>query len=160
MHTMPLPNYFKEFRDCFSDIGYLPGKHHIVIDTNHPPDVNPLGRIPYAFREKLKTEFDKMVEMKIIQAVNETTDGVNNLVLVEKPDGLLRICIDPKEINKAINDPQYVHPTAEDVLSQMNGVKYFTKLDASNAYWQIELDEESLNWSLSIFKNAIRNTFS
>ena len=101
-----------------------------------------------------------MVEMKIIQAVNETTDGVNNLVLVEKPDGLLRICIDPKEINKAINDPQYVHPTAEDVLSQMNGVKYFTKLDASNAYWQIELDEESLNWSLPIFKNAIRNTFS
>ena len=73
-----------------------------------------------------------MVEIKIIQAVNEPTDGVNNLVLVEKPDGLLRICINPKEITKAINDPQYVHPTAEDILSQMNGVKYFAKLDASN----------------------------
>ena len=84
-----------------------------------------------------------MVKMKIIQAVNEPTDWVNNLVLVEKPDGSLRICIDPKELNKAIKRPHYVHPTAEDILSQMSGAKYFTKLDASNAYWQIELDEES-----------------
>ena len=38
----PLPNYLKEFRDFFSDVRGLPGKHHIVIDTNHPPDVNPL----------------------------------------------------------------------------------------------------------------------
>ena len=38
------PNYLKKFRNCFSDIGYLPGKHH----TNHPPDVNPLRWIPYA----------------------------------------------------------------------------------------------------------------
>ena len=66
-----------------------------------------------------------MVEMKVIQAVNEPTNWVNNLVLVEKPDGSLRICIDPKEL-KAIKRPRYAHPTAEDILSQMRGVKYFT----------------------------------
>ena len=81
--------------------------------------------------------------MKIIQAVNEPTDWVNNLVIVEKPDGSLRICIDPKELNKANKRPHYVHPTAEDILSQMSSAKYFTKLDASNAYRQIELGEES-----------------
>ena len=37
----PLPNYLKEFRNCFSDIGCLLSKHHIVIETNHPPNVNP-----------------------------------------------------------------------------------------------------------------------
>ena len=67
----PLPNYLKEFRGCFSDIGCLPWKHHIVIDTGHPPDVNPQRRIPYTLREKLKAELDKMIEMKVIQAVNE-----------------------------------------------------------------------------------------
>ena len=67
----PLSNYLKEFRGCFSDIGCLPGKHHIVIDTRHPPDVNSPRRIPYTLREKLKAELDKMIEMKIIQAVNE-----------------------------------------------------------------------------------------
>ena len=64
MHTMPLPNYLKKFRDCFSDIGYLLGKHHIVIDTNHPPDVNPLRRIPYALRKKLKTNSTRWSKLK------------------------------------------------------------------------------------------------
>ena len=72
--SSPLPNYLTEFRDCFSDIGCLPGKHLIVIDTNHLPDVNSPRRIPYVLREKLKAELDKIVEMKIIQAVNEPTD--------------------------------------------------------------------------------------
>ena len=70
----PLPNYLKEFRDYFSDIGCLPRKHHNVIDTNHPPDINSPRRIPHALREKLKAEFYKMVKMNIIQAVNEPTD--------------------------------------------------------------------------------------
>ena len=138
-----LPNYLKEFRDCFGDIECLPEKHHIVIDRNHPPDVNPSSRIPYALLKKLKAELDKTVEMKIIQAVNETTDWINYLVLEEKPNVSPRICIDPKELNKAIKRPHYADPTAEDILSRMSGTNYFTKFDASNAYWQIELDEES-----------------
>ena len=144
-------NYLKEFQNCFSDIGCLPGKHHIFIDTNHPPTVKPPRQISCALHEKLKAKFDKMVEMKIIPAVNEPTDWVNNLVFVEKPNGSLGIYIDPKELNKAIKQPHYNHPTAEDILSQMSGGKYFTILDASNAYWQIELensylDEESSNF--------------
>ena len=61
----------------------------------------------------------------MIQAVNEPTDWVNHLVLVEKPNGSLRICIDPKELNKAIKRPHYAHPTAEDILSQMSGIKFY-----------------------------------
>ena len=57
---------------------------------------------------------------------------MNNLVLAEKPNGSLRTCIDPKEINKAIKRSHCAHPTAEDILSQMSGAKYFTKLDDSN----------------------------
>ena len=57
----------------------------------------------------------------------------------------MRICIDPKELNKVIKRPHYAHPFAEGLLSQIRGAKYFTKLDASNAYWQIELDKESSN---------------
>ena len=129
-----LPNYLKEFRDCFGDIECLPEKHHIVIDRNHPPDVNPSSRIPYALLKKLKAELDKTVEMKIIQVVNEKTDWVNYLVLEEKPNVSPRICIDPKELNKAIKRPHSADPTAEDILSRMSGTKYFTKFDASNAY--------------------------
>ena len=57
----------------------------------------PPGRMPYVLREKLKGELHKMVQMKTIQTVNEPTDWVNNLVLVKKLNGSLKICIDPKE---------------------------------------------------------------
>ena len=74
-----------------------------------------------------------MVEMKIIQVVNEPIDWVNNLVFVEKPNESMRICIEPKEFNKAIKRPPYAHSIAENILSQMSGAKYFTKLNVSNA---------------------------
>ena len=46
-------------------------------------------------------------------------------------------------LNKAFKRPHHAHPTSEGILSRINCAKYFTKLNASNAYWQIELDEES-----------------
>ena len=39
--------------------------------------------------------------------------------------------------------PHYAHPTAQDIFCLMSGAKCFTKFDASNPYWQTELDEES-----------------
>ena len=39
--------------------------------------------------------------------------------------------------------PHYAHPTAQEIFCRMSGAKYFTKFDASNPYWQTELDEES-----------------
>ena len=71
-----------------------------------------------------------MVEMKINQAVNEPTYRINNLVLVETPNGSLIICVDPKELNKDIKRPHYFHPT--DILSQMSRAKHFTKFDANS----------------------------
>ena len=128
----PPTNYLKEFRNCFNDMACLPGKHHIVKDGNHPPHSSPPRQIQYALREKLKAELNRMVEMKINQAVNEPTDWINNSVLVEKPNGSLIICIDLKELNKDIKRPQYFHPTAEDILSQMSRAKHFTKFDANS----------------------------
>ena len=46
--------------------------------------------------------------------------------------------------------PHYAHPTAQDIFCLMSGAKCFTKFDASNPYWQTELDEESsklLTWA-------------
>ena len=93
-------------------------------------------------RSKLEKELEHMVDLNITP-VTEPTDWVNSLVVVEKPNGSVRICLDPRDLNQAIKRQHYKLPTTEDTLSQMAGAKFFTKLDASNAYWQIPLDEES-----------------
>ena len=84
-----------------------------------------------------------MLKMKIIGPIEKPTDWVNSMVVVKKPNGNLRICIDPRNLNRAIKLPHYPIPTTEEILSKMGGAKRFTKLDASNAYWQIPIDESS-----------------
>ena len=94
-------------------------------------------------RGKVDIELDKMLKLGFIVPVNEPTEWVNQLVVTEKPNGKLRIYLDPCDLNKAILREQYEMPTAEQLFSEMSGAKFFTKLDCSNSYWQTAVDEES-----------------
>ena len=84
-----------------------------------------------------------MQRLDITEPVNEPTEWINPLKIVEKPNGKLRICLDPKHLNPVIKRQYYKFPTAEELLSEMHHAKFFTKLDASSGYWQIKVDEES-----------------
>ena len=86
-----------------------------------------------------------MVELCIIEPVEKPMDWVNGLVVVEKPNGKLRVCLDPRPLNNAIKREHLHLPTPEEIFSQMSGACYFSKLDASSGYWQIRVDEESSN---------------
>ena len=68
----------------------------------------------------------------IIWKIEEPTEWVNSPVIVEKPNGDLRLCIDPKDLNKAIQREHYRLPTKTDITSAMRGACYFSKLDASS----------------------------
>ena len=54
--------------------------------------------------EPLKTELDQIIKLGVIRKlhINEATDWVHNLVLVRKPNGKLRVCLDLRTINKAL----------------------------------------------------------
>ena len=84
-----------------------------------------------------------LVEQGILSPVTEPTDWVNSIVYVSKPNRKIQMCIDPKDLNKAIKRPHYYTPTLEDVLSKLNGAKYFSILDLRSGYWNIKLDRES-----------------
>ena len=61
-----------------------------------------------------------------------------------KPDGTVRICGDFKlTLDQCLDVPEYPMPTAEELFTKLNGGDKFTKLDFSNAYQQLVLDEES-----------------
>ena len=65
------------------------------------------------------------------------------MVEVVKPNRQLRICLDPRDLNKAIQREKYPLPTIEEVVTRLHGAKVFTKLDVRNGFWHIKLDEES-----------------
>ena len=104
----------------------------------HPP-----RRVPEALKERLRKELDSLVMQGILAKVTEPTDWVNSLVCVTKSIGALRLCLDPKDLNRAIKRPHYFTPTLEDILSKLRGARYFSILDARSGYWNIKLDKES-----------------
>ena len=65
------------------------------------------------------------------------------MVIVTKKNGMLRICLDPKGLNRAVQREHYPLPTIEDIAIHLHGAKFFTVLDVKNGFWHVALDEQS-----------------
>lgn len=130
-------------RDIFEGLGRIPGKCSIKLKEDSEPVMRYKKRIPSSLIEPLRKEIDEMVASGILSSVDYPTDWVNNLQIVEKPNGKLRICLDPKPLNKCIRREHFLIPTSEDLISRLSGQNVFTVLDCSNGFWQMELDDES-----------------
>ena len=68
---------------------------------------------------------------------------MSSVVVTEKPNGKLRVCIDPQHLNKALKRSHYPLPVIEDILPELTNVKVFSKADLKDGFLQIQLDEES-----------------
>ena len=133
----------REYNDVFQGIGCLEGEYHITVDPSIPPVIHPPRRVPVALQEPLKEELDSLTAKGILSPVKEPTDWVNSCVCVTKPNGKIRLCLDPKDLNRAIKRPYRYMPTLDDVLPKLSGAKFFTILDARSGYWNVKLDRAS-----------------
>ncbi|CAC5368240.1 unnamed protein product [Mytilus coruscus] len=133
----------QQYGDLFTGLGCLPGTHTIRINKTVAPVVHAPRKIPIAIRDKVKAELDRMEDIGVIFKQQEPTQWVNSMVTVIKPNGKIRICIDPRDLNKAILREHYPLKTVEEVISQMPNAKVFSKLDATSGFWHIQLDEPS-----------------
>jgi hypothetical protein len=103
----PLTKYelIKDYGDVFKGLGKLPKAHHIQLDPFVEPVVHPPRKVPAALREQVRAELDRMVNLGVIAKQDEPTDWVSSMVVVRKR-GKLRICLDPKDLNRAIKREQ------------------------------------------------------
>ena len=85
-HFLDINRVLSEFRDVFDGF--------IHTDPNIPPVIHP--PVSLALQDKL--ELDRMESQEIICKVTEPTEWVSSLVAVEKPNGKLRVCLDPKDL--------------------------------------------------------------
>nr|XP_022907482.1 uncharacterized protein K02A2.6-like [Onthophagus taurus] len=110
-----------------------------------------LGRIKSKVGFKInpevpKNKLDELCKREIIQEVEENNcDWVSNLVIVEKPDGTIRLCIDPMDLNKAIVREHFLIPTLDEITAKLSGKNIYTVLDFKDGYYQLELNDECSN---------------
>ena len=88
-----------------------------------------------------------MLKAGVLKLVQEATPWINSFVLIEGTDKQgkpkLQICLDPKNLNKAIIRELYHFKTLEDISHLLGDATIMTALDCKKGYWHQELDETS-----------------
>ena len=145
-HPSPLTKDYvlKEYADVFEGIGTLPGgPYHIQLKEGYTPVQHPPRQVPVKLRPAYKAELDRLMKLNVIAEVKEHTEWINSIVPAKKPNGSIRLCLDPKDLNKAIKRNQWYSRTVDDILPELAGAKFFSKNDAKTGYWHVPLDLES-----------------
>ena len=75
--------------------------------------------------------------------MTEPTDWVSSVAYFQKSNGRWRVCLDPKDFNRAVKRSHHHTPTLDEITHQFKGSSVFSKLDARHGYWSVVLDEES-----------------
>ena len=132
----------ENYQDVFTGLGCFAGEYHIDIDRDVRPVQHAPRRVPVPLKAKLRAKIDDMEKQGIIAKVSIPTDWISSLVAVQRPNKL-RVCIDPRDLNKAIKRPKYQMPTLDEILPKLSKAKVFTVLDAKDGFFQVKLDEPS-----------------
>ncbi len=123
---------FAKYSNCFEGLRRISEPYHIKIDPTVTPVVHPPRKLPASLRDRVQHKLSVMEANGIIKKVDGPTAWVNSMVVNEKRSGKLRICIDPRDLNKAILREHYQLPTQQEITSRLTGAKYFSKLDATS----------------------------
>ena len=105
----------------------------------------PAYRVPIAMKEKFKKELHMMENAEIISKLdwNTPTPWLNSYVIVKKPNGNLRICLDPINLNKYIVQPVCNSRTLDDVSHLLKDAKYYSVFDATKEFFYLPLSAKS-----------------
>ena len=115
-------------------------KHKINVG-DATPIKQPPYRVPLAKQRLIDEEVEKLLVKEIIRP--SCSPWSSPIVLVSKPDGSTRFCIDYRKVNSVTKKDAYPLPRIDDTLNALGGAKYFTTLDLKNGYWQVALDNAS-----------------
>jgi hypothetical protein len=131
----------------FEDIpkGLPPTQNHDhgiqLIPGSVPPNIT-LYRYPYAQKSEIERMVEEMLEVGIIRPSQSSYS--TPMVMVFKKDGSWRMCPDYREINKITIKDKFPIPIIDELLDELHGEIYFTKLDLHSGYHQIRMKEEDI----------------
>ena len=131
-------------KPVFEDkVGRVRGfEHHIRLIDGAQPIQHKVRIVPLAIRAKLKEHLALLEQEGIIEPVNGS-QWISAIVIALKKNGQIRLCADLRTVNKNIVVECHPLPRIQEMLSAVNGAKYFSIIDLKSAYHQVELTEDS-----------------
>lgn len=141
-----LEDLLSEFADIFETPQGLPPKPSHDHQIPLVPGSGPTNVRPYHYPYIQKTEIEKMVREMLAAGIIRSSISPHSspVLLVWKKDGSWRMCVDYRVLNKTTVKDKYPIPVLEELLDELGGAQYFSKLDVRAGYYQIQVHEEDI----------------
>ncbi|UYV74269.1 K02A2.6-like, partial [Cordylochernes scorpioides] len=155
INVLKIGNYFVNQMPLEDTLAELLSEHQVVFGETTDPikgftfavniqDINPIFHmarpVPFAIRTAVNEVLERMVEKDYLYQV-PSSKWATPVVVVPKKNKEFRICCDFKvTLNRFLDTAAYPLPTQQDLFSVLARGKYFSKLDLSNAYLQLEVN--------------------
>lgn len=117
----------------------------LSIDPSVPPRKVAYLRIPEPMKNKVDEKIMEMLHQDIIEPVRGPSDWISPMVVVPKGKDDVRLCVNMKYPNEAIQREHYPMPVIDTFLNELRGATYFSRLDMTSAYYHLELHPDSRN---------------
>ena len=141
------------YSDVFTGIGKFPGMpYKFQLKESAKPARHAPRKVPIHLQDTFHKEIRNLEKLGILEETKDVTEWVNSFVIVEKKtpdvsnsqsDRKLRICLDPRDLNEALEREPYYTRSIEEIMTRFHGMTRFTIADFNKGYWMVELDPES-----------------
>ena len=153
------------YADVFQGLGKFPGEpYKLRLKPDAVPAKHRPRKVPVHLQEAFLEEVERLVKIDVLEPVTEPTEWVNSFVVVEKVidssnahsphhsiKKSIRLCIDPKDLNEALEREPYYSRSVDELISMFAGAKVFTIVDMDKGYWQVVLHPDSRKYTCMAF---------
>ena len=157
------------YSDVFTRIGKFPGMpYKFQLKPNAKPTRHAPRKVPIHLQDTFHKEIRNLEQLGILEETKDVTEWVNSFVIMEKKvptdsnkiptdsnssqghsmNKKLRICLDPRDLNEALEREPYYTWSIEEIMGKFHGMTRFTIADFNKGYWMVELDPESRKYTM------------
>lgn len=130
------------YQDIFDEPKGLPPprgvEHQILLKPRSMPKQQFPYRTSHAHKEKIERIVQELLDSGFIQ--NSRSPFASSVILVKKKDGMWRLCVDYRYLNDLTVKHNYPIPIIDELLDELYGAKFFSKIDLRSGYFQILMD--------------------
>ena len=147
------------YADVFEGFRTFPGEpYRFKLKENYTPARHAPRKVPIHLQDNFHQEINDLVKQGVLEKVEHSTEWVNSFIIVKKHVSMdsgnshapchqtkkkLCICLDPRDLNEALECEPYYSRSVDELIRKFHGCKVFSIVDMKKGYWMFILHPNS-----------------